>query len=804
MKCLVSLLLMLLPWMASAQQVYVYNQSNLMPMEGVLIYAKGTSKATQTNNKGLADISIFELTDTLIFKMVGFQTLQFPKPQVKERIYLKEVTFDLDEVVLTANKTQEKKIDIPQQIEVITARKIEQNNPQTSADVLAQSGKVYVQMSQQGGGSPILRGFEANRVLMVVDGVRLNNAIYRAGHLQNVITIDPNSIDRVEVMYGPGSVMYGSDALGGVMHFYTRRPQLSSTNTLLVNGSSFVRYSSANNERTGNISFNIGGKKLASYTSITYKNFDDLRAGDNRPAAYPDFGKHLFYAARINGTDTMLRNRDYNVQIGSGYSQYDITQKLLYKAGKNLDILLNVQYSNSSDVPRYDRLVEYSGSRLRFAEWYYGPQTRFFTSLTTEYKKKTRLFDNARLIVATQSIDESRHDRRFGADRKRAQIEKVNVTSVNLDFTKDFLKHHELRYGAELLLNDVKSKATFTNIRTSEVEKAQTRYPDGGSTMNTFAAYLTHRWEISKKFILSEGIRFSRVALSSSFADTTVFPYPFPDVNNNVSAVNGSIGLVYLPGNDWRISLLGSSGFRSPNLDDATKFFDSKPGEVLVVSNPNLKPEYVYTGEFTVSKVFDKTTRAEFNAYYSQFDNIIVTAPFLLNGQDSIDYNGVRSAVQANQNKQSAYITGFTATLESELTPSFAMQHTLTYTYGRLNDKTDTGKDTITPLDHIPPMYGQSAFVLRKKKFRAEFQVRYNAWKLKKDYRLNAEDNEDSATPQGMPGWCVFNLKTEYTFNRFIRIQAFVENILDLHYRYFASGISAPGRNFVLALRANF
>jgi hemoglobin/transferrin/lactoferrin receptor protein len=804
MKYYFSVLLMCLSILASAQQIHVYNQSNLTPMEGVTIYAKGTNKAIQTNAKGIANLNDFDLTDTLIFKMVGFQSVQFPKPLVKDRVYLREVSFDLDEVVLTANKTQEKKIDIPQQIEVITARRIEQNNPQTSADVLAQSGKVYVQMSQQGGGSPILRGFEANRVLMVVDGVRMNNAIYRAGHLQNVITIDPNSIDRIEVMYGPGSVMYGSDALGGVMHFYTRKPQLSTGDRLSVNGSSFVRYSSANQERSGNISFNIGGKKLASFSSFTYKNFDDLRAGDNRPGAYPDFGKHLFYASRINGIDTMLRNSDYNIQKGSGYTQYDITQKFLYRASKHLDVLLNLQYSNSSDVPRYDRLTEYSGGKLKYAEWYYGPQTRLFTSLTTEYKKKTAVFDNARLIVALQSIDESRHDRRFGADKKRAQVEKVNVTSINADFTKDFPRNHELRYGAEVLLNNVESKATFTNINTAEKEKTKTRYPDGGSTMNTFAAYLTHRWEINKKLILSEGVRFSSVDLRSSFSDTTVFPYPFPDVRNNMSALNGSLGLVYLPGNDWRISLLGSSGFRSPNLDDATKFFDSRPGEVLVVSNPNLKPEYVYTGEFTVSKVFDKTTRAEFNAYYSQFDNIIVTAPFQLNGQDSIDFNGVRSAVQANQNKQSAYITGFTATLESELTPSFAMQHTLTYTYGRLNDKTKSGKDTLTPLDHIPPMYGQSVFVLRKKKFRTEFQVRYNAWKLRKDYRLNAEDNEDSATPQGMPGWCVFNLKTEYTFNRFIRIQASVENILDHHYRYFASGISAPGRNFVLALRANF
>lgn len=807
MKYVATLMLLCMVFISRAQQLHIYNKSDLKPLEGVLVYVPNTTNAVQSNAKGVADLTAFSSTDTLLIKLVGFQTQQFIKSALEAKafkIYLSEVSFDLDEVVLTANKSEEKKIDIPQQIEVISARKIEQNNPQTSADLLLQTGKVYMQMSQQGGGSPILRGFEANRVLMVVDGVRLNNAVYRAGHLQNVITIDPNSIDRVEVMYGPGSVMYGSDALGGVMHFYTKRPQMSTTDKLLVNGSSFVRYSSSSNEKTGNVSVNIGGKKLASFTSFTYKDFGDLKAGANRPGAYPEFGKVLYYAQRINGADSMVKNKDYNVQKGAGYSQYDITQKFLYKAGKYIDVLLNVQYSNSTDVPRFDRLTEYSGSKLKFAEWYYGPQTRFFNSLTTEFKKENAFYKTARIILSQQTIDESRHDRRFNAVKKRSQIEKINVYALNADFIKDFKKKHELRYGAEVLLNKVNSKAHFEDITTGAISKAQTRYPDGGSDMNTMAAYLTHRWEINRKFILSSGVRFSSVKLSSSFADTTVFPFPFADVNNTFTALNGSIGLVYLPGNDWRLSVLGSSGFRAPNVDDATKFFDSKPGAVLVVPNSSLKPENVYTAELTIGKVIDKKTRVELNGYYSHFNNIIVTAPYLLNGQDSVFYNGLLSAVQASQNKRSAYITGFTATVESELTPSFAMQHTLTYTYGRLNDVNASGKDTLTPLDHIPPVYGQSAFVLRKKKFRAEFQVRYNAWKLKKDYRLNAEDNEDSATPQGMPGWCVFNLRTEYTFNQYFKVQAAVENILDYHYRYFASGISAPGRNFVLALRANF
>ncbi|NJN34367.1 MAG: TonB-dependent receptor plug domain-containing protein [Saprospiraceae bacterium] len=72
-----------------------------------------------------------------------------------------------------------------------------------------------------------MRGFEASRVLLVVDGVRMNNLIYRSGHLQNAITVDQNMLDRVEVLFGTASTVYGSDALGGVVHFFTKKPLLN-------------------------------------------------------------------------------------------------------------------------------------------------------------------------------------------------------------------------------------------------------------------------------------------------------------------------------------------------------------------------------------------------------------------------------------------------------------------------------------------------------------------------------------------------------------------------------------------------
>src|SRR5688572_16162673 len=133
----------------------------------------------------------------------------------------------LEGVVVSVNKWEQKLNEVPNKIVKISKSEILRNNPQTSADLLGQSGTVFIQKSQLGGGSPMIRGFATNRVLLVFDGVRMNNAIYRSGNLQNIISIDALSTQTAEVIFGPGSLIYGSDAIGGVMDFHTLEPRFS-------------------------------------------------------------------------------------------------------------------------------------------------------------------------------------------------------------------------------------------------------------------------------------------------------------------------------------------------------------------------------------------------------------------------------------------------------------------------------------------------------------------------------------------------------------------------------------------------
>lgn len=703
---------------------------------------------------------------------------------------------DLNEVTFSANKIEEKKSDIPYSIEVIKSKDIEFSNPQNTPDMLQNTGAVFVQKSQAGG-SPIIRGFEASRVLLVVDGVRMNNAIYRAGHLQDAMTIDNNMLERAEVLFGPSSVVYGSDALGGVMSFYTKKPLLGTDEKNKFGVNAYTRYSSANTEKTSHVDFNLGFKKIGFLTSITYSDFGDIRTGEAHNPN-PSFGYRPYYAQRINGVDSMVKNSDPFVQKFTGYKQADFMQKILFQVNDKIETGVNFQYSTSSELPRYDRLTDMSGGKLKYAEWNYGPQNRMLASLYLNVKSEGRLFNNMRIVAAYQDIDQERITRRFGKTSRNTQTEDVQVISLNADLMKQVNEKNELRYGLEITSNNVGSVANNTDIVTNVVTPASTRYPDGGSKMSTFAGYLTHSWEISEKAILSEGVRFSQTSLDATFKDTTFFPFPFKSATQSHTALNGNIGIVLMPEDNVRFNILASTGFRAPNVDDLTKVFDSSPGKVIV-PNPDLKPEYVYNIEAGFANTFSEN-RFKFEAtyFYSFLNNAMVVKDFKLNGADSVMYNGVKSEVMAAQNADEAYIQGVSAAFTADINSGFSVKGSITYTKGSYKDKTN---DTIIPMDHIAPLFGQTGVIHRYKKIKTEFFVRYNGEKKLQDYSPSGEDNLNYATPTGMPKWITFNIKTAIQFNKNIALNLGVENLFDTHYRVFASGVSAPGRNIYVTLR---
>lgn len=784
---------------AGAQELVVIDNSTLQPVPGAVVSSLGGKDVSYTDQNGKAHLADTSSGAQYRIFSTGYIAVTVTWDDIrrnKHTIALSESGFSLEEIVVSASKFEEKKKDVAQNIRTMNKSELERLNQSSTADVLNNQGNIFVQKSQLGGGSPVIRGFETNKILLVVDGVRMNNAIYRGGHLQNVITLDNSVLDKVEVVFGPGSVVYGSDALGGVVHFYTKNPLLSTGDKTLVKANAFARYNSASSGYSAHADVSVGGRKVGSLSSFTYAKFDDLRQGSNRNPFYPDFGARTFYVQRINGADSMVPNTDPDLQIGSGYTQYDILQKLTYKPGKYTTHQLNMQYSTSSDIPRYDRLVETSGSKPKFAEWYYGPQDRALASYNLLITKSNRVFDHAKLIAAAQHIEESRVDRRFGNDNKNYRIEKVNVLSLNLDFDK-LIGKQELRFGAEANANKVGSAAFQENIKTGIISALNTRYPDGGATVLSAAVYGTHAWEIGPRLVLNDGIRLSHNRLRAEFKDKSFFPFPFAEVVQNNTALNGNLGLIYTPLKSWRFVAAAGTAFRSPNVDDLAKVFESVSGK-LIVPNPTLKPEYSYNAEVGIAKTFNDNLCLSVTGYYTWINNIITTGISTFGGEDSILYDGQLSQVITSMNKGNACIYGVEASLKGNITDKWQVFSTINYTYGRI--QTDT---TDYPLDHIPPVYGRVGFGYNAKRIKSDLFVQYSGWKKLEDYNLIGEDNSAFATAHGMPAWYTLNARIGYQFSKYVNLQVACENILDANYRMFASNISAPGRNFIATVRFN-
>ncbi len=699
---------------------------------------------------------------------------------------------NLSGIIVYSNKFPEKIKRVAQTVTVINDKKVI-NNQSNTADVLINTGSVFVQKSQQGGGSPVIRGFEASRVLLMNDGVRMNNAIYRAGHLQSIITIDNTILDRIEVLYGPSSTIYGSDALGGVINMYTKNPILSSKQKNVINANAMIRFASASNEARTHVDINYGRNKWASLTSITLSKFGDVIQGNQRSSAYPDFGKKNFYVERINAVDSALVNPNPNKQIASGYKQIDLVQKLLFQSKLNVQHVLNIQISTTSDIPRFDRLSETTNENPSYAEWNYGPQKRNLFAYQFSKNNSNNFFREIKINANYQNIEESRITRRFKNNNRDSRIEKVDVLGLSID-AKHYVGKNEMQFGIETYYNSVNSKAFRQNIVTGSRSKISTRYADGATNMTYSGAYLQHTYKIAENLTLNDGVRLNLVTLNANFIDTGILHLPFTNASQNNVALTGNIGLIYGSKKNIRLSALLSSGFRSPNVDDLTKVFDTKIGYVVMPNN-EIKPERTYNAEINFSQSLSKFNYG-FSIFYTKFINAIVVDKFLFNGQSTLNFQGVISDVYAPQNKATAYIYGFNVNASLKLTSSIKADVTYTYTYGRYNNNNVT-----IPLDHIPPTFGKVSVQHQSKNFYLQLNTLFNGWKKIEDYNLNGEDNEQYATKDGMPSWMIINFQSTINLSKNLNLNLSVENIFDKNYRYFASGISAPGRNFIVTLK---
>lgn len=790
-------------YVGSAQQVALLDADTGQPVLNAAIFNQDQSKTTISNITGKADLSVFGPNEKLTIKHLSYELIATTKAKIVKqgyRVFLIPNAEQLEEVVLSVSKWEQQKKDIPQKIATIDEQAIAFNNPQTAADLLQQSGKVFVQKSQLGGGSPMIRGFATNRVLISVDGVRMNNAIFRGGNVQNVISVDPFTIKNTEVIFGPGSVIYGSDAIGGVMNFYTKKPHFSFTDSLRVSGNAQYRFSTANNENTGHAEVNIGHKKWAALTSISYTNFGDLTMGSHGPDSY----LRNNYVVTQNGEDRLAANPNPEKQIPTGYDQINVLQKIKYKPNARWQYDLGLYYSETSDYSRYDRLIRpnQQGDGLRSAEWYYGPQKWFMANSQITHKGKNKFYDGIKLTTAYQFFEESRNDRGFQDQTLYHAKEKLDALSINLDLENKKIGDLRLYYGLNYVFNKINSTGLATDINTNSTAPAASRYPDG-ATWQTFAGYVNGEYKLKPNLTLLAGLRYSQVWVDAAF-DDTFYDFPFEEADLITGALTGSLGMSWFPTANLQFTLNGATGFRAPNIDDTGKIFDSEPGSV-VVPNPDLEPEYAYNIDFGVQQNINDKLMLKAATYYTYLVDALVRRDFSFNGERQLLYNGEMSNVQAIQNAAKAYVYGFEFGLEAFLSNNLSLLGNLTLTEGIEED--DDGTDTAAR--HVAPTFADAHLVYKREKFKADVFLNYNGEIANEDLALSEQSKayiyaSDANGNPFSPSWYTLNFRGNYNFTTALRGNVALENITDQRYRPYSSGIVAPGRNLILGLSYTF
>ena len=777
----------------------ILNKEGKIPLESVILSSENPVIQKITNKNGQVDLGDFSTAEKIEIRYIGFKTIIESYQSIKENgfiIYLEEAGITLDEMVISASRWQESSKGIPSKIRTISTSDVQLLQPQTAADLLGISGEVAIQKSQQGGGSPMIRGFSTNRLLYVIDGVRMNTSIFRAGNLQNVISLDPFTIENTEVIFGPGSVIYGSDAIGGVMNFQTIKPRLSVDKKWDIHANISSRYSSANKEETTHGTLHIGTKQLASVSSFSLNQFGDLKMGKYGPDSY----LRPYYVDQVENMDKIIQNANPRIQVPSGYDQQNVMQKFLYKPSERWEIQYGFHRSATTSYPRYDRLIEVNTAGMPVsAVWNYGPQIWQMNHFSVQHFGDNLLYDALTFRMAHQYFEESRIDRNFSGSnryRLRTQVEKVNALSINIDLKKT-LKKGILYYGLESVGNKVSSQATAKNIQTEAPILVADRYPQ--ARWNSYAIFGNYQYPVSKKYTAQLGIRYNLFNMEADFSrNLAFFPFAFKTTNIQNGAFSGNAGLVISPDDKTKISLNAATGFRAPNVDDMGKLFDFVSGEV-VVPNIDLTAEIAYNGEINLSKLIGNSLKIDLTGYYTYLQNAMVRRATKVDGKDSILYNGKMSKAYSIQNAAFAELYGFHAGFEIDLPLGFYLSSRYNVQIGieELNNGATTNSR------HAAPAFGLSTLGYKKEKIHLQFYAVYSASVSYEN--LNEEERQkpaiyarDENGKPYSPSWYTLNMKGMFTVFKSSTLNIGLENLTNQRYRTYSSGIVAPGFNAII------
>jgi outer membrane receptor protein involved in Fe transport len=649
-------------------------------------------------------------------------------------------TLLIEEVVVTTQRIPVQEQLVPYSISLLNKKEMDHFTKRSAPEMLMNTNGVFVQKTNHGGGSPFIRGLTGNQTLLLLDGIRLNNSIYRYGPNQYLNTIDVFTIDRMEVARGTGSVQYGSDALGGALQIFSVDPLLTSGENQW-HGRATGKMVTDEMEKTGRGQLEYRSKKMAFLAGGTYRDFGDL----------------------VGGEET-------GVQTPSGYSEYAFDGKLLFALKKNMQLTLTSQFLNQSHVPLYHKVTLENYAINEFQ-----PQQRLMNYARLNIRGDNKIFEQVKFIASWQQNTENTTAQKNNSVLVQQDSNRVNTLGFVTDITSNFSKIWSANSGVEYYHDNV-SSSRFVTTADNSAPPTEKRglYPDD-SKYGNFSVYSLHHFNLNN-WIIDGGLRFNAFRIIIDDKD-------LGEVEITPEALVFNLGAMYNLNRANHLYGNISNGFRAPNIDDmgTLGIVDFR----YEIPAYDLKPEKSVNFE-TGYKLSLPKFKANFAAYYMMLNQLITRVK--VEGEEIDGY-----PVYKKENVGEAFITGGEAAVLWKVVRNLDLSGSISYTYGQNITKDE-------PLRRIPPFNGKVAATYTVKKFFVSGELLFAGMQD----RLAEGDKSDNRIPEGgTPGWTVLNLFTGYDFS-FLKLKAGFENLFNEDYRTHGSGINGVGRSAWLMVELRF
>ncbi len=726
----------------SIQGIITDEQSN-EPIADVHVQLVNSQVGSITDRDGKFLLDGFVMDSARIrISAIGYTTIEQTISSNNEEVQVRlapSVILLNNAVTITAQRSERLTFDVPESITTVSRVQIEQQAPRSTPEALMNETGIWIQKTNHGGGSPIIRGLVGNQVLLLIDGIRLNNATYRYGPNQYLSTIDPGLIERIEATRGSGSVLYGSDALGGVVQIISKTPSFSSTG-IHVGGKATGKWMSGGMEQSARAEVDLASKQIAFLGGFSARNFGDIVAGGDLGTLTP-----------------------------TGYNERSGDAKLLVRTGASGLFSAAFQQLTQHNVPRYDQVTQGGYSYYNF-----DPQVRQLSYLKWEHSSKSPWLQSFKVTSSlNRSIEGINSQKNNLSDRKK-QRDEVNTIGMIAEVISNPKSNWHAQSGVEYYFDKVNSKAFVLNSNTNEETSQRGSYADG-STCSNLALFTNHQFDLHK-FQFSAGTRFNRVTVS-------VIDNVFGNQKINPNALVGNAGVMYKLHSKLHAIASINTGFRAPNIDDMSKF-GTLEANVFEIPSSQLSPERSFNIEsgfkFSSPKLSWTVT-----AYQTKLFDLIDRVATTYSGAETFEGR----KVYQKQNVGEAVVRGVEADLEATIIQSLSVFGNLTYTHGENVTKQE-------PMRRIPPLFGRTGFRFSHRSgiwFKGEWAMAGVQDRLaagdKTDVRIKIRLVDDA-----MPAWDIVNVYVGYS-HKYFSVQVYGQNLLNKAYRVYASGVDAYGRS---------